>query len=81
MLMSKLVEESGRVIAIEAFPKTCATLGGYLTLNDVRNVEVKEIAVADRCGMLDMIVPDPMNSGMTTTVIKSQERSQNFCSM
>jgi FkbM family methyltransferase len=73
LLMSKLVGEGGHVIAIEAFPKTCESLKANLALNNVSNVEVKSVAISDRKGETEMTVPDPFNSGMTTTLVENHQ--------
>jgi FkbM family methyltransferase len=44
---SKMVGESGRVVAVEAHPATFATLERLCRLNDVRNVEIIHAAVMD----------------------------------
>jgi len=69
LLMSKLVGRTGRVIAIEAFPKTCRSLEDNLALNGITNVEVRGVAISDRKGSIEMVAPNPFNSGMTTTLV------------
>jgi FkbM family methyltransferase len=76
LLMSKLVGENGRVIAIEAFPKTCESLRANLALNGIRNVDVKAVAVSDRKGTIEMVAPDAFNSGMTTTLVENHQGSR-----
>ena len=44
---SKMVGESGKVVAVEAHPATFATLERLCLLNDVRNVELVHAAVMD----------------------------------
>jgi FkbM family methyltransferase len=70
LLMSKLVGETGRVIAIEAFPETRQSLEANLALNRIRNVEVRGVAISDRKGSIEMVAPDPFNSGNTTTRVE-----------
>jgi FkbM family methyltransferase len=76
MLMSRMVGPSGRVLAFEAFPDTYASLMRNLTTNDIRNVDARQVAVADRRGTLAMAVPWARNSGSATIAVEDSEMPQ-----
>jgi len=50
LIASRRVGESGRVIAVEPFPRNIMLLRWHLALNDCSNVEVAEVAMADEYG-------------------------------
>lgn len=54
LLMSKLVGPTGRVISIEAAPTTAAILRENVAANACSNVDVKEIAIAEKEGELKL---------------------------
>jgi len=54
LLMSKLVGPSGRVISIEAAPKAAGILRGNIAANGCRNVDVREVAVAEKPGEIKL---------------------------
>lgn len=53
-VFSKAVGAAGSVIAIEAHPATCKVLSLFVELNNITNVEINNIAVSDKGGILWM---------------------------
>lgn len=49
-VLSKAVGPSGKVVAIEAHPKTCAILDNFVRLNQLPNVVVEHCAASDHAG-------------------------------
>nr|MBA2622042.1 FkbM family methyltransferase [Chthoniobacterales bacterium] len=62
LLASELVGDSGRVIAFEPLPRNLSLLRDHIHLNNLRNVQVIEAAVADRIG--DAMFDDQRNPSM-----------------
>jgi FkbM family methyltransferase len=54
LLFSKLVGDTGRVLAFEAAPENVNRLEANLALNDVHNVDVLGVAVSNRLGTADL---------------------------
>jgi FkbM family methyltransferase len=73
VLCSKLVGESGKVIAIEADPNTFKRLKENLQLNGCRNVESRNVAATEDCCMVNMHSPDAHNKGANTIVRQSSD--------
>ncbi|MFD4433191.1 FkbM family methyltransferase [Nocardia sp. NPDC058497] len=67
-LASRLVGETGSVIAIEPAPAQLQQLRANLALNDCRNVRIVEAAVTEEPTQVRLFVPDPGNAGATTTI-------------
>ena len=67
LLMSRLVGE-GKVIAIEASSANCESLRRNIGLNRAFNVSALNVAVADHAGTVELVDPDPGNSGNPTTM-------------
>jgi FkbM family methyltransferase len=76
MLLSRLVGSSGRVLAFEAFPETYASLMKNLTTNETHNVDARQVAIADRCGMVAMAIPWARNSGSATIAVEDTQMPQ-----
>lgn len=53
LLASNFGSDSVRHLAVEPFPENVALLKKHLTVNNMQNVEVKELAVSDRTGELE----------------------------
>jgi FkbM family methyltransferase len=69
LLASRRVGSRGKVVAIEALPRTFALLRLNLSLNAfATNVRAVNAAVADQPGKLDLYEVDPTNIGAATTV-------------
>lgn len=69
LLASARVGAAGRVVAIEASPRTYALLQRNLALNPTAtNVRAVNVAVSDRPGRLDLYERDEGNIGAATTV-------------
>jgi FkbM family methyltransferase len=77
LLASKLVGETGRVVAIEASPHTFGLLRRNLDLNKAHNVRAVNVAVSDREEILQMFLP-PGNDSGRTTVVQSSADQQRF---
>jgi FkbM family methyltransferase len=52
VLLAKMVGCTGRILAIEAHPRTARLLGRCVELNDLTNVDVRCLAVTDQPGMV-----------------------------
>lgn len=63
LLASKLVGRSGRVVAIEAFPRNFALLTRNLECNGVDNVRAVNVAASDREGSMQLYTPENRNTG------------------
>ena len=59
----RLAERAERVIAVEASPSTATTLRRHLALNDVRNVDVLEVAAWDSETTLRLTDPNDRTDG------------------
>jgi FkbM family methyltransferase len=69
LLASARVGSAGRVVSIEASPRTFALLQRNLALNAASsNVRAVNAAVSDRPGKLDLYEQDPGNIGAATTL-------------
>jgi FkbM family methyltransferase len=69
LLASTRVGTAGRVVAIEASPRTFALLQRNLALNPAAtNVRAVNVAVSDRPGRLDLYEQDEGNIGAATTL-------------
>lgn len=66
LLASRLVGESGTVVAIEASPRTFSALQGNLTRNDARTVRAVNVAVSEHSGMAKVFYGHECNIGLTT---------------
>lgn len=66
LLASRLVGETGRVIAIEASPSICEMLRENVALNAATNITTINKAVADRQGTVDIYRGPPFNLGLTS---------------
>ena len=58
LLLSKLVEQSGAVVAFEPLPANFRILDENVTMNALRNVTTEAMAVCDHSGQFDLEVPD-----------------------
>lgn len=58
LALSQAVGETGRVIAIEAYPSTFESLECFCRLNQLTNVTPLQVAVMDRAGKVSMVVSD-----------------------
>ena len=69
LLAAWRVGPEGKVVAIEASPKTFALLQANLALNDyAKNVRAVQVAVSDRVGKLDLFEFAKHNIGAATTI-------------
>jgi FkbM family methyltransferase len=68
LLASKLVGDSGKVIAIEALPSTFDTLQGNLTRNRASNVRAVNVAASDSAEAVSIFTGPKFNIGETTVV-------------
>lgn len=68
LLASKLVSDSGRVVAIEASPSIAARLQRNVDINQRRNIRVVAAAAAAATGELPLFDGKAINRGHTTTV-------------
>lgn len=66
LLASKLVGDSGSVVAIEASPKIFGALQNNLGLNKVRNVRSVNMAASDSQGVTHVFHGHECNSGLTS---------------
>jgi len=64
---SRLVGESGRVIAVEANPRTFRILSRSCRLNGLRNVELHNIALSDASGTVEIEEADDHVAASTVT--------------
>jgi FkbM family methyltransferase len=84
LLASRLVGETGTVVAIEAAPHIFSRLKKNLRRNKVTNVRAIEIAVAGGPGNVDLYTGGHLNSGATTTIASrgaervAQVRAESF---
>ena len=74
VLTSKLVGDTGRVIALEASPSIFQRLDENLRLNRISNVSAMNIAVAADEGTRSVYLGPAHNIGLTTTVANSSLR-------
>jgi FkbM family methyltransferase len=77
LLASRLVGESGTVVAIEASPRIFRALKDNLVRNRVQNVRAVNVAVSDRQGVSRLFQGPDSNCGLTTIV--EEESSKNDC--
>jgi FkbM family methyltransferase len=68
LLASRLVRESGAVVAVDASPTIFGRLRETLRLNRANNVRAVNAAVSDREGVLSVYAGPPSNTGMTSTL-------------
>lgn len=68
LLASQLVGPAGRVIGIEAHPRTYATLNEHVSLNRCTNVRTIQVAAAEDAGEIQIYTGPDWNSGMATTL-------------
>jgi FkbM family methyltransferase len=68
LLASKLVGDSGAVVAIEASPKTFSLLQGNLARNLAQNVRTVNVAASDRVGTVSLFRGPDDNIGLTSVV-------------
>jgi FkbM family methyltransferase len=68
LLASRIVGNSGKVIAIEASPYIAARLRRNIELNACRNVRIVNAAVSDSKGEVQLFAGQDTNLGNTTTV-------------
>jgi FkbM family methyltransferase len=69
LLAASCVRPNGRVVSIEASPRTFALLQRNLTVNEISsNVRAVKAAVADRPGTLELYEVDTANIGAATTL-------------
>lgn len=64
ILLSKLVGETGHVIAVEPSPRNLAKLRANIELNGCTNVEVIDKALSDKSGEMIKFYENPLDSGM-----------------
>jgi FkbM family methyltransferase len=69
----RLAEKASRVIAVEANPATAAALRFHVAVNDVRNVEVMELAAWDEPARLALADPNRKVNGGSTRVLVQDE--------
>ncbi len=67
LLSASLVGNSGRVVAVEASPRTCADLLKNLERNHAANVRAVNVAASDDPGELDLFEAPDESRGRTTT--------------
>ncbi|MBL8758494.1 MAG: FkbM family methyltransferase [Phycisphaerae bacterium] len=65
LLASRLVGPEGVVDACEPNPECARRIGRWIEINAIGNIRVREVAVGDEPGRLDLSVPD-WNSGEAT---------------
>lgn len=75
LLASKIVGETGRVVAIEASPRIFSALRSNIACNQARNIRVVNMAVSHCNGFLRLYMGTEFNSGLTTT---REERGLEF---
>ena len=59
LLASRLVGDSGTVLAVEPNPPVFDVLAEHLKMNGIANVDARQIALGDRTGTLTLFVPPP----------------------
>lgn len=81
LLASKLVGESGKVVAVEALPQIFNTLANNIKVNSANNVRPVNMAVWDKEEMLQIFTEPSSPSGTTTLVEQwaDQWHLQAFC--
>ena len=65
-LLAKLVGEGGRVYSFDANPRACETTRSNLALNNMRCVEVTQVALADRRGDVRFHVSTDDQTGLSS---------------
>ena len=86
VLLSKMVGRSGRILAVEAHPRTARLLDRCVELNDLPNVDVQCLAVANAPGTLTITseAADVSNSirgsegGLTVTAMTLDQLTSDF---
>ena len=68
----RLARKASRVIAVEANPVTAAVLRANMELNDITNVEVRQIAAWDSHIRLRLQDPNVQSSGGSTRVLEGE---------
>lgn len=53
LLASKLAGPTGKVFAFEPFPKNIGNIKRHISLNNIKNTEVLEVAVSDKTGVVN----------------------------
>lgn len=62
LLGSELTGPGGRILAFEPEPNTCAALKKNLSLNGINNVTTLPMALSDRNGMVELVVPEEVKA-------------------
>lgn len=62
ILAARSVGDAGRVLAVEAAPRTAVLLRKHIELNDLSNILTREVGVTDKLERLSLD-PNPSNSG------------------
>jgi FkbM family methyltransferase len=65
----RLAAKASRVIAVEANPATASTLRRHIAMNDLRNVEVIQLAAWDENCMLKLDDPNGQSEGGSTRTV------------
>jgi len=76
---ARLVDETGKVVAIEASPTLFTALRANLELNRANNVRPVNLAAADKASTLRLYLGPPDNLGMTSLLESSVEGSSFEC--
>ena len=71
LLASRLVGDTGRVVAIEAAPWIHAWLDRHVALNRRRNIRTVAVAAAATRGVVKLYAGNPGNIGKTSTIASS----------
>ena len=78
LLASRIVGETGRVVAIEASPTIAEQLNANVALNRVANVRTINLAVADRKGREPLFSGPDGDSGWTTIIPRDECRLDGY---
>jgi FkbM family methyltransferase len=87
LLASSLVGEAGKVLALEASPRIFSSLQANLRRNGARNVDARNVAVADHEGTVKVFLAGQFNLGTTTIFehdslgIEEQVRAQTLSAL
>jgi len=71
LLASRLVGDTGSVVAIEAAPSIHAWLDRHIALNGCRNVRTVAVAAAGERGVVKLYAGNPGNIGKTSTIART----------
>jgi FkbM family methyltransferase len=71
LLASRLVGDSGHVVAIEAAPWIHAWLDRHVRLNQCRNIRTVAVAAATERGVVKLYAGNPGNIGKTSTIARA----------